>query len=86
MRLLLENQLRGSKSIYQFTTFSRLSEVLLPVITEKRGVFSPRGVDSTHFCGTLRPLTHFSGKALVSISSDLARFLLKPLRSINVLK
>jgi len=83
MRLLLKNQLQRSKPICRFPTDFRVSGVPLSPKAEKTVVFRRQTVDARRFCGTLSPLTCNSGKALVSIQFDLARFLLKPIQEHN---
>jgi hypothetical protein len=86
MRLLLGKRFLGGKLICQFPSKFSLSGLLLSARTEKSGDFCLQPVDSGRFCGTLTPLTRNLEKALVGTQIRLARFLLKPIGSINVLK
>jgi hypothetical protein len=86
MRLLLKNHLPRSKRIPEKLAEFGASGLFPRLKEEKRRLFRAGGVDSGRFCGTLKAAMPETGKALASTHFALARFLLKPIGSNNVLK
>jgi hypothetical protein len=86
MRLLLKNHHPRSKRIPEKALEFGVSGVLLMRKEEKSRLFCDGTVDSGRFCGTLETAEPETGKALASTHFALARFLLKPIGSINVLE
>jgi hypothetical protein len=86
MRLLLKNHHSRSKRIPEKSVEFAASGLFLSRKQEKSRLFWGGTVDSGRFCGTLETAEPETGKALASIHFALARFLLKPIGSINVLE
>jgi hypothetical protein len=86
MRLLLKNHQPRSKPIPENSVEFAASGLFPTRKQEKSRLFCARTVDSARFCGTLNPAEPETGKALASIQFALARFLLKPIGSTNVIE